>query len=336
MSLLTAYYHKSPEGVSRRIPLCPFPDLARLKWLLSRIRSILSAAPQSLSYAALWQTDGDFRDTVGECLALNGMSGFGLGLGDMIALCVGQEKDAPLLATYNLLTDALAPVPKADSPVAEQSEALPPIPKRKFSQVFPLFNCRGELVYPRGVTAANHGEFEAVFFALTDEAQDLQMQLFSPHPGALLFWSEELGAYCLRLIELFGLDPTALNIHQVCELAFVFEDGPGLLPQLAGLVDTPEPSSKGYELPETDSLIHFIVGAMGQSGVHDWEAILQGLTYSELKSFQQGLAWRPGAAREETPLDRQAGRDDVFMRLFGEGGTGVPSEMSQMRSGLRG
>jgi hypothetical protein len=169
--------------------------------------------------------------------------------------------------------------------------------------------------------AQHHDEFESVFYALNDEARELQAAFHAPHPAGLLLLSEELRAYAMRLIELWGINPTRLNIHQVCELAFVFEEGPGLLPQLSGLTDTEE--NDGTPIPETPSMIHFVLGALGQSGIHDWQALLSGLTYPELRSYQQGLSWNPKVSDAKR---NKAERDDVFDRWFGEGSTGeVPT-----------
>lgn len=263
------------------------------------------------------------------------MGGWDLPLGDLLALTI--DSDRPLLATYNFLTQDFTPDSSSPEAIAAPPAAPSPRPQpKKMSDAFPLFDTGGALIYPRGVMAADHGEFEAVYGKLTAELQEVESAWSLCHPAIALLWSDEVKGLALRLVELFGLPPARLNIHQVCELAIAYRDEPGLLPQLGGLIEAePEESDRqkdGPPMPKTHSAIHFVVGALGQAGVKDWRSLIEGMTFQELESYQQGMGWAADGGETERKKRNKAHRHDVFNRRIVEGKTdGVLESLQQRR-----
>ena len=333
---LTDFYHRFPTGQIRRISLCPLVCMDALRIAFSELSATLSQVGEDQSYSSLWKDSPKFRYQVSEILKLNGLEGWDLPLGDLVALTIGGERP-PLLAQYNFLLEDFAPQPK-DAIANELRDLLPslrPQPK-KMADIFPLFDTAGALVYPRGVMAADHGEFEAVYGRLAAELQEVESTWALFHPAIALLWSNEANALALRLVEMFGLNPARLNIHQVCELAIAYQGEPGLLPQLAGLVDVePEESDRrkdGPPMPKTHSAIYFVAGALSQAGVKDWRSLVEGMTYQELESYQQGMGWAADGGESERKKRNKAHRHDVFNRRIVEGKTdGVLESLQQRR-----
>ena len=329
---LTDFYHRFPTGQIRRIPLCPLVCIDALAVAFSELRETLSRVDDDQSYVSLWGDSPKFRRQVSEILTLNGMGG-DLPLGDLVSLCIGSDRP-PLLAQYNFLSEDFTPQPKGA--IADEEGDLSPSPRpqaKKMAEVFPLFDTGGALVYPHGVMSADHGEFEAVYGKLTAELQEIGSAWSLCHPAIALLWSEEVKVLALRLVEIFGLPPTRLNIHQVCELAIAYQDEPGLLPQLGGLIEVEQEETKdGPPMPKTHSAIHFVIGALGQAGVKDWRSLIEGMTFHELESYQQGLIWAADGGESERKKRNKAHRHDVFNRRIVEGkADGVLESLQQRR-----
>lgn len=330
MSIITSFYHRLPSGMLMRLPLAPCSEVPRLRRLFQRLGDVLARADSSHSYDSLWSGSADFREAIAAVLELNGLSPWDLTLGEVVSLCVGTAITPPLLAEYNLLTQSLVP-----TAIAPETTAPPPPPPKKparktFAQVFPLFDVSGGLIYPSGVPVLRHSEFEATYLALAKEAQDLQGEWEYKHPAAMLLYGEELRKLAERLVSLFGIAPAALNLHQLAELALAWKDEPGLLPQLAGLVEYDEApeDDDGTPIPQDCSPVHFLLGNIAQAGPQDW-AMLTSFSFEELKSFQQGLCW--GESKSEAKK-RAKDRLTVFDKHFGKGSGGEGSPVvAQLR-----
>lgn len=337
MGLTTNFFHRFPSGMMRRITLAPLGAITDLQLLFVELLTLLGQTTGEQSYAQLWADSAKFRRVIDDILRLNGMGGWDLTLGERIALCVGRPGIPPLLAQYNLITETMAAMPcSTDTLLPEGGEAPPKPQSKKFEDVFPLWGADGRLIYPRGVLAVHHGEFESTYSALTAEVAELQSEWAFPVPGVILLHSDEARLLALHMIRLFGIDPERLNVHQVCELALIHEDEPGLLPQLAGLVEfaNVEKPAGGETIPPTYSSLHFLMGAMSQSGVQ-WRSLLESLTLQEIESFGDGLSWAAGGGKS-SPQQKQRDRDAVFDKWFGgDGGPKMPPMVERYRRGER-
>ena len=333
MGLTTNFYHRFSSGQTRRIALCPLVCIDALAIAFSELRETLIRVDVDQSYASLFRDSPKFRRQIGDVLTINGMGGWDLPLGDLVSLCIGGDRP-PLLGQYNFLVEDFTPQKKGEA-IANQGGDFPPRPQsKKMADVFPLFDTTGDLVYPRGVMAADHPEFEATYLALATELQEVESEWMLMHPAIALLWSGEARALALRLIGLFGLNPARLNIHQVCELAIAYQDEPGLLPQLGGLVDTGEKddNTPGLPMPQTHSALHFMLGALSQSGVRDWRSLIDGMTFPDLESFQHGMAWAADGGKSEQKRRNSKSRMAQFERDFLGGGTPVPDMVEQFRA----
>jgi hypothetical protein len=320
----------------RRLPLVPLGAIGDLQTSFLELLALLSRSTGEQSYTQLWADSAKFRRVIGEVLSLNGMGGWDLTLGEKIALCVGQPGTPPLLAQYNLITDSMAAMPLSEKTLPTEDAPPPPKPQaKKLGDVFPIWGTDGGLIYPRGVLAAHHGEFEATYAALAAEVAELQSEWVFAASGAILLHSDEVRDLALHMIRLFGIDSGVLNIHQVCELALVCEAEPGLLPQLAGLVEfADQEKPEGEAIPPTHSSLHFLMGALAQAGI-PWRSLMETLTLQEIESFGDGLNWAAGGGKS-SPQQRKKERDAVFDKWFGGNSESkIPPFVEQYRKGKR-
>ncbi|NEO85528.1 MAG: hypothetical protein F6J87_14960 [Spirulina sp. SIO3F2] len=333
MTLTTNFYHKSPTGMVQRLPLAPLHHFEELRSHFKDLWQILQQVEMADSYASLWEEDAEFRRVVMALLELNGLGSWSLSLGEKIALCIGIKGHQPVLARYNLIGDQFCPISREgiEGVLQGMEEEPPKLIKKRMADVFPLINCEGESVYPRGLLAIAHREFEDCYLALATEAQELQNRwLFADPAAIMLYGGEELRAHAYHLLRLFGLEPSKLNLHQVTELALAYNNEPGLCPQLAGIVpcdgDFQESGHDGIPIPETDSTLHFLLGRLAGAGVDGTtlDMLLKTCTIAELESFQHGIAW--DAEKAEAEQERRE-RDAFVGRLLdGQIGGMMPCE----------
>lgn len=297
----SSYCYVGNSGFTHRLPLAPIKELSRLKKILARIQQIVLT--EQRDFDDLWKKIY-FRNACLEAMRLNGVVIEDINLKQAFEFCVNYSKP-PLLAVYNCLT-------AKDQPINSQgvkdflensagAEYRKPTVKRKQAKDYlPIIGTDNEPQYASGIPILKFEEFACIYSKILKEIAEISESYIFPNFPSYLIYSNEVRFLAIRFIELFGLNPNLLNIHQVSSLAVNFAEEPPLLAQLGGLVpddiddtDDLEDETPRERKPKVDieSLPWYTVGQLVKGGVSVSDAIelISNATTHQMESFMSGL-----------------------------------------------